>query len=321
MSPVRLIVPLLLGSILIPTRARAEDGPEARALAYLAREVPRWRPDNRCSSCHHDGDAARALHTAIRKGWLVAPGATAGTDRWLARPETWSDNGGDGPFSDKTLAQIEFTAATVAAVESGRIADPDRSIRTTAALRLAATQGGDGSWPIDDGGRVGSPATYGRPLATAMAIRSLWAIDPGTHREAIGRGEAWLRRLEPRDVVAASARRWALADDAAAGSTARRDHDLDLLTRAQGPSGGWGPFPTSGPEPFDTALALLALHELRDRPGVAAQIERGRAYLIREQTETGHWVETTRPPGGESLAQRVATTGWVVLALVTTHGD
>ncbi|MFO1532763.1 MAG: ArsA-related P-loop ATPase, partial [Thermoplasmatota archaeon] len=43
---------------------------------HLAREVPRWSAENHCYSCHHNGDAARALYAAARAGrsaLLVAP--------------------------------------------------------------------------------------------------------------------------------------------------------------------------------------------------------------------------------------------------------
>src|SRR4051812_24969409 len=86
----------------------ADDGPEARAIAYLAREVPRWSPENHCYSCHNNGDAARALYAAVRLGRAVPTGATLDTDRWLARPEGWDKNGGDGPMSDKALARVQF---------------------------------------------------------------------------------------------------------------------------------------------------------------------------------------------------------------------
>ena len=66
-----------------------------------------------------------------------------------------------------------------------------------------------------------------------------------------------------------------------------------------------------------TALALLALDRHRDRPGIASMIARGRAYLVESQQEDGSWTETTRPTGAESYAQRLSTTGWATLALLT----
>jgi len=45
--------------------------PEARAVAYLTAEVPRWRREHPCYSCHNNGDAARALIAAGRRGHQV----------------------------------------------------------------------------------------------------------------------------------------------------------------------------------------------------------------------------------------------------------
>jgi hypothetical protein len=45
-------------------------------------------------------------------------------------------------------------------------------------------------------------------------------------------------------------------------------------------------------------------------------ITRGRSFLIAQQQRDGSWVETTRPRGGESYAQRISTTGWAALALL-----
>ena len=291
--------------------ARAEEEPEARALGYLAVEVPLWSTEHHCHSCHNNGDAARALYAAIRLGRLIDPKSTADTDRWLARPEAWDRNGGEGPGVDKVLARVQFTAALASAVDSGRVADRSSLIR--AADRLAGDQAEDGSWPVEDQGRAGSPATYGRALATRMAAESLRGADPGRFRGSIDRAERWLGRLGPSDVVGASA---VLLAGGPGVSGKGRDEALGLLRRGQSKDGGWGPFATSPPEAFDTAIALLALDRHREAPGVFSMIARGRAYLIANQRDDGSWAETTRPPGAESYAQRLSTTGWAALALL-----
>ena len=47
-------------------------------------------------------------------------------------------------------------------------------------------------------------------------------------------------------------------------------------------------------------------------------IRRGREFLLKSQYADGSWPETTRPPGAESYAQRVSTSGWAALALLVT---
>jgi len=296
-------IALALSALLIAADATPED----KALAYLAREVPRWSAEHRCFSCHNNGDAARALYTAARLGRRIAPAATADTDRWLAEPEGWDKNGGDGPFSDKALARVQFASALASAVASGRVLDKDALTR--AASKMAGDQAEDGSWRVDDPGQVGSPATYGRPLATWMASEAMRAADPARFRTRIDRAEGWLRRHEPATVLDASTLLLALP--------AADPDALGLLRRGRSKEGGWGPFVQSPPEAFDTALALLALDRHRDRPGVSDWIAAGRAYLVSTQHEDGSWTETTRPGGAESYAQRLSTTGWATLALLT----
>ena len=86
-------------------------------------------------------------------------------------------------------------------------------------------------------------------------------------------------------------------------ATTKRRQCLDLMLRGQASDGGWGPYANSPSEPFDTAVVLLALVSVRDRPEVARLIEQGRSYLVQTQLEPGGWPETTRPPGGRSYAQ------------------
>lgn len=71
------------------------------------------------------------------------------------------------------------------------------------------------------------------------------------------------------------------------------------------------------PEPFDTALVLLALvAETGER--ASESIARGRKLLLESQREDGSWPETTRPAGQRSYAQYVSTTGWATRALLAT---
>ncbi|QEH35698.1 hypothetical protein OJF2_42550 [Aquisphaera giovannonii] len=299
--------------------ALGAEAPEARAIAYLGREVPRWQAENRCFSCHNDGDAARALFRAARLGLAVPDAATAGTVRWLERPEGWDRNGGDGPFNDKVLARIQFAAALADAIDAGRSGDAGAMAR--AAGLVAGDQIEGGSWRVDAEAAVGSPATYGTALATAMARRSLVAAGPKRFAAPIAAADRWLRKAEARNVPDAAAVLIGLegADDAEAAARVRRG--LDLIRRAEAARGGWGPFPNTPAEPFDTAVVLIALAPRRGIAERAGWIRRGRAFLIASQHPDGSWPETTRPPDGESYAERLSTSGWALQALLATRDE
>jgi hypothetical protein len=105
-------------------------------------EVPRWRREHPCYSCHNNGDAARALLAAADKGLPVGP-SLDDTLAWLGRPERWDENAQGGGIDDKPLARIQFAGALTSAVETGRAS---RNALVTAAGILATDQDRDGSW-------------------------------------------------------------------------------------------------------------------------------------------------------------------------------
>ena len=189
--PATCIALLLLGQVAGSQTAPARPTPEAKAVAFLSREVPRWSRQNHCFSCHNNGDAARALLEASQAGHHVPGDALAETTAWLQKPVEWEHNGGKGPYNDKRLARVAFTAALATAVSTGRV--QDRKALVEAAGQLALDQAADGSWPIEGDDATGAPATYGRPLATLLARESLAAAEPMRFRAAIDRADAWLR--------------------------------------------------------------------------------------------------------------------------------
>lgn len=308
---------LLLGSLTVGVGEVRADEAERKAVRYLAAEVPRWAAENRCYSCHNNGDAARALYRARAAGLAFDASALADTSRFLTRPEGWERNGPGGPSSDKRLARIEFALALATAVETGH--SEDRNALRRAADRIADDQSEDGSWPIEDGGSIGSPATYGRRLAAALAVRVLRQADAERHSGRIARATRWISGGRIANVVDASAVLLVEPIDGASGRPESLRVALGFLEKAQARSGGWGPYPDTPTEPFDTALALIALARFRDEKGVAASMARGRIALVAMQLGDGSWTETTRPSGGESYAQRLSTTGWATIALLSTR--
>lgn len=309
---------LALPLALVLAAGQPDPTPESRALAYLAREVPRWSAANKCYSCHHNGDAARALYVAARLSYPVPAQALADTSRWLAKPAGWDHNGGDGPFSDKKLARIQFAAALAEAVEAGLVKDHG-ALKDSAAL-VAEQQRKDGSWQADAEGTVGSPATYGTCLATFQARRILDKADPERYKGAVAKADGWFRQVHVQSVLDAAAVLFALEGGKDAAALTQRRKCLALIRKGQSDQGGWGPYVTSPPEAFDTALVVLALARYQDETDAKDRLRKGRAFLISLQREDGSWEETTRPTGGESYAQRLSTTGWATLALLRTSG-
>lgn len=287
---------------------------EERAIDFLAQEVPAWPAENQCYSCHNNGDAARALFSAVGHGYDVPEDSIADTLEWLSGPDEWDDQKGEEAFSDEVLARIQFASALADAHHAGLISDDDALL--DAARQVAADQHDDGSWRLDASSSIGSPATYGRFLATATAYRVLTAADPELFADEVDRAGRFLRTTELKTVIAAASVLIALSD--AGDGYALRQQGLGhgLIQEAEAPGGGWGPYVTSAPEPFDTALVLLALVRYG---GNDELIERGRRYLLETQLDDGSWPETTRPPGQMSYAQYISTTGWALLALLATN--
>jgi hypothetical protein len=300
--------------------AQNQTGPptsESKAIVFLAREVPGWTREKHCYSCHNNGDAARALYLAVRAGMHVPAESLAETNRWLAQPKRWDHNGGDGAKSDKRLARLVFAATLATAADVGSI--KNTSAEVLAAARLADDQCPDGYWPLEGEDSESSPATYGRLLATFMARQALAATQPERFQAVIARADRWLWSQSIVTVTDASVSLLVCAKVQSSAAAARRDRALAILRRAQGDDGGWGPRAVSPSEPFDTALALLALAASPTSQQIRRMIARGRAFLIAEQLNDGSWVETTRPPGNVSYAQRISTCGWAAMALLATR--
>lgn len=304
-----LFVFLLLAMSAAPSSGDAEL---KRAIAFLTREVPRWARENQCYSCHNNGDAARALYTAKRFSYAVPAEALADTTKWVSRPEQWDSNKGLPEFSDKGLARIQFAASLTEAIDAGLV--KDRAPLMRAAESLLPDQLADGSWQKESGAPLGSPAAYGRFLATYMARRTLEKSQSPQGRGAIARADAWFRQAKPAAVMEAAVQILALEDRGEDWRTS-----IGFLREAQNPNGGWGPYRHAPSEPFDTALALMALNAVKNRvPEAAPLIARGRTWLLQAQLPSGAWTETTRPAGSQSYAQHISTSGWATLALLTT---
>jgi hypothetical protein len=272
--------PLLLSCVLLasllnlagqqppPRKARsASVSAEEKAVAYLVGEVPLWKEENHCFSCHNNGDAARALYAAHWLSYAVPRTALQDTTDWLRRPQEWDRNRGDPRFSDKKLARIQFAAALRGADQAGLVREPQALVQ--AAASLLPDQDENGSWQVDAGQSLGSPVTYGPYLATHLALRVLKGAGLDRFPDAVSRAERWLVEAPLRSVMEAASVLLAFHEGTSQAQTKAAAQQvvlaLNLIRNGQASDGGWGPYPRFPSEPFDTALAILALVSLEDR--------------------------------------------------------
>src|SRR5437660_2958876 len=88
----RFLLPSILAASGCVSDSARRDRPaiaEARAVQFLKREVPAWSRNNGCFSCHNNGDGARALYAAMRKGYRVPVRVLADTTDWVGQPDRW----------------------------------------------------------------------------------------------------------------------------------------------------------------------------------------------------------------------------------------
>jgi hypothetical protein len=137
----------------------------------------------------------------------------------------------------------------------------------------------------------------------------------------LARADRWIREVAAQNVLDSAAVVLALAGAPDEQARVQRRRALDLIETSQASNGGWGLYATSAPEPFDTAVVMLALSTLEQNDNRQQSIDGARKFLLARQLSDGSWPETTRPAGQESYAQRISTAGWATLALLSSGSE
>jgi hypothetical protein len=301
--------------------AQPATSPEAKAVAFLARQVQPWKARQGCASCHHSGDAARALFRAAHKGEDVGEALTD-VRAFLRAPAGWAANKGHG--DDEGLMRLQFAAALAA--DGERDVNPSPALVEAAKIILADQQQ-DGSWAPDASDPPNSPLTWGSAIATWMARSTLIASGREPDDFAVAQTDRWLRTVEVESVPDAAGVVLGLGVTSDVMADKQRAKYLNLLRFAQRDTGGWGGMPNAEyATAFDTAIALIALQGLESDPRLArstyrveelrAAIARGRTWLTEAQKDDGSWAPTMRGDGKPSEAQAISTTAWALLALL-----
>jgi len=309
-----------------PVVAQPPQGPRTVADAiraardYLCQQERTWRNENRCFSCHNQGLALRAAWVTEEPSARVP--LNEETRRWLSDPDQWRiapppANALDVD-PDQSLADLHFARTYLLAIQQGRL-QADNSALRSVGQRLTAHLVNGQHWPADASSALPSPLSCGPMLGTWLVCQWLRQSDELYWRPQIQSCENWLLDQVPRSLPDAAVQLWAVArhwpQHREVGERA-----LAMITEGQQASGGWGPYSQSPPEPFDTALVLLALCHLRTADCMPQTswnrtIARGLQFLLESQEPTGGWPATTRPPRRDSYAQHIATTAWVLEAL------
>ncbi len=287
-----------------------------QSIDFLKEQVPAWPRENNCYACHHQGDGARALFQARRHGLEVPALSLDTTISWLTRPDEWGNQGGDPNAADPLLADIQFGATLIAmeGSQSGNLSDLTQA-RQRVIERLIEAQSQDGSWSLDSTPSIGTPGVPGQAWATLMAWQIIKTSQDERAQITRSNAEKWLRGLGV-DHVPNAACKLIFIESGQIAAKGDAILCLEFLLAAQSRFGGWGPYKGSPVEVFDTSLALIALSFYARDERVAMVIKRGGSFLLAEQLKDGSWVETTRPPGGQSHAQWIATTSWAAQALM-----
>jgi hypothetical protein len=305
---------LALEACRLAPRERPRSSPVlVRAQEFLTRELAQWHAEERCASCHHDGDAARVLWSFDAGFDALREARLAEHRHRLLRSSLWCDPQADPRFRDERLALVQRAAALHAALARGARLDVGAMESLFEALR--AEQEEPGCWLGSTTTGLGGPVTYGPFLATAVALGALDERVDAASVAAVRRGRAWLANATPSATMEHAAVAWALAAPREPREREARDVAVEALLARAARSGGFAPWEQGPSEVFDTALALLALEAQPAAPDIERARAAARGYLEREQELDGGWRETTRPAGGESRAHRVSTSAWAAQAL------
>ncbi len=257
---------------------------------------------------------------ASRHGKLPDRQPLAETLAFLAAPETWDANGPDGPFKDLKLQRLQFAVALAEAQAAGVLKDV-RSLeqgrgaggRVAIARRLLGHR------------RARHHRLAGRRMAACwprrMACRHCSVARPTNIAEQVDKAQRWLetqraqeRARRGRDhhrpdwpthsEAARHAPRAMLETDRAGPLDRRRLGTVREFAARRVRHGDRGVRPVGARRQFIRAS---------DSSAVAS-------FCSPQQEADGGWPATTRPPGVDSYAQRMSTTGWALQALLASRG-
>jgi len=288
----------------------------------------------RCVSCHHQGLGLTALARAGRAG---VPVDQKLVDAYLS--QIAEEGKATAPLVHKALTDSDaaklvpavdiedlptFVGYVFGALHASQV--PANPGLVEMAVFLARQQKADGHWSrgLSRGHMQNSPVT-----ATALALEVIAAYRPESHRaemdKRIARARKWLVAQTPRNAEEMAARLMGLRAAGAPPDVIVRA--AEALKAAQLPDGAWaGTFTRRG----DAHVTGMSLYSLRTAGGVPAgdpAIQKGAAWLVRMQDESGAWHAAKHTvaynnhfdagfPNGYDQYASLGATSWAVMALL-----
>lgn len=303
-----------------------------RALPLLQRAAEGHARQRTCFACHNQGLPMIAFDAARRKGFRVDDAFLAEqiqhVTAFLRDRQPALEKGSLGGGVDTAGWALYFLAKAQAAIPTNTNPAEPNDPPTQAAVEylLKAHDNLNGPWRPTSR----RPPTQGSLFtSTYVALRALDWWGAAEHQERIARrrqaAREWLVKTPAEETEDQVYRLRALS---AAGADADAIREAArTLRQAQRDDGGWGQTPDRPSDPYATATALAALHEIARLPTSSRTFRRGVAYLLLTQQADGSWHLPTRSrpiqtyfesgfPHGKDQFISAAATAWAVTALV-----
>lgn len=298
-----------------------------RGLAFLEKDVAKWRKEHECSTCHHGTMTVWAYAEAKRQGYAVDAETVAETVQWAKQRFMERI---DKPRDPRPGWKMVSTPAIYLALMA-QFVDKQEAVTADELNRIAGHlvrhQEADGSWAWSSAPPINRPPPFfeSDEVATRWAYMALRPHVPADPTESSGardsrkKAATWLGQTKPADTTQAAALRLLMKVRDGESTKAARPEFAHLLKR-QNKDGGWGQLEDLPSDAYGTGQALYVLN-LAGVKNDREEIERGLAFLVANQQEDGSWPMKSRAhPGATPYKNPVPITYfgsvWAMLGLM-----
>lgn len=304
-----------------------------RGLAFLERDVTKWRDEHECSTCHYGTLTVWAYGEVKSRGYAIDAEVMRETVDWdKQRFMERIDMARDTRTGWKMVSTPAIYLALMAQCVEDQTAVSAGELRRIE-QHLVRHQESDGSWAWSSAPPINRPPPFfeSDEVATRLAFMALGRqvplnpnvpVDPPDDpaiRESRAKAAAWLAMTEPADTTQAAALR--LMMKMRTGEPAEMvESEVALLLKRRNADGGWGQLDDLPSDAYATGQSLYVL-SLAGVKAEREEIKRAVALLVATQNEDGSWPMKSRAhPGGTPYKNPVPITyfssAWATLGLM-----